>query len=346
LLEEAGITTMDASSLNILQTIRMQPDIPWLHEALQAFPLNDSHVLLKVICAFHAVKPKAVFAQLDYPNIVAGFAGRLLDIPRIVLSFRNYNPTNFAYLNNSEFLPTYRLLARSGAIRFTSNFVASGDDYADWIHIERSRITRVPNAIDPGQFPPVEKSAIKEARESLGLSPEDPVILGVFRLSPEKDPLGFVETVYRVVKAMPNVQAIVAGIGPLQAEMEARIRDYGLERNIRLLGLRNDVNVLMAMASLLLLTSIKEGMPNVVMESQLVGTPVVATKTGATSEIVIEGETGYVRAVGDFDELAEACLALLATPSKASKMGAAARERSLARFPISNLAKQYIAVLD
>ena len=101
----------------------------------------------------------------------------------------------------------------------------------------------------------------------------------------------------------------------------------------------------MTLADLLLHASTKEGMPNVVVEAQMMGTPVVATDTGATSNIVADGVTGLIRPVGDYTSLAEACVTLLADRSKAREMGSKARENVLDRFPVRTLAERYIAAL-
>lgn len=345
LLEQSGIETLDASKLNVHRLARRLPHIPYLHQMLDVAPLRETWTLLQIIAALNATKPKAVFAQLDHPNLIAGLAGRLLDIPRIAVSFRNYNPTNFPYLNNSSFLPTYQLLAKSGAIRFTGNHLGSSEDYADWIGIDRSRVVTIPNAVDPEQFPKPLKAEVDQAAASLGICPDDPIVLGIFRLSAEKDPLTFIEVSRRVIANHPNARILIAGVGPMQGAMEQLARDYGIDRNLNFLGRRNDVNVLMTLATVLLLTSAKEGMPNVVVEAQLMATPVVSTDAGATSTIVIEGKTGFIRPIGDADGLALDCSRLLSDRQLASTMGQAGREHAISNFPKAALAERYIAAL-
>ena len=69
-------------------------------------------------------------------------------VPQIVLSFRNYNPSNFSYLANDWFQPLYSLLAQSPSVLFTGNSRAANADYARWIGIDERRVKLVPNAID------------------------------------------------------------------------------------------------------------------------------------------------------------------------------------------------------
>jgi asparagine synthase (glutamine-hydrolysing) len=341
ILRKRGIPIVSACEWDLRGVAR---DIPVIHNyarLTEDLPFER----LQTIAALNTVKPKAIFAQLDGPNIIAGVAGRILGVQRIVVSFRNYNPTNFPYIYQSSFLPNYRLLARSSAIRFTGNFRGASDDYADWIGIDRSRVHTIPNAFDASQFSAPSEQEIQDLRDELGLSPQEAVILGVFRLSEEKDPFGFIEVIKDVAGKIGSVKALIAGVGPLQPQLEARVQEWGLERNITFLGRRGDVNALMAIADLLLLTSTNEGMPNVVVEAQMMGTPVVATDTGATSDIVVDGATGFVRPVGDYASLAEMCIGLLSDRNKALEMGRKARANVIDRFPVQKLAANYVAAL-
>jgi asparagine synthase (glutamine-hydrolysing) len=128
------------------------------------------------------LKPAAVIAQLDTPNILAGIAALIAGVPRVVLSFRNYNPSRFSYLNNDWYLDCYRILSRSPRVVFTGNSTLANEDYSRWIGIESNRVLLVPNAMDGNMVKPA-ASAKADLRRRLGISEEVPVIVGVFRLS-------------------------------------------------------------------------------------------------------------------------------------------------------------------
>ena len=150
-----------------------------------------------------------------------------------------------------------------------------------------------------------------ELRQQLGIAPDTPVILGVFRLNEEKRPLLFVEAFAAVVARVPKARAFVAGVGPFEEAMRRRIDELNLQASLTLLGRRDDVPQLMQISSLLLLTSSFEGMPNVVMEAQAVGIPVVAPNVGGVSDCMIDGQTGYLVERDDIDGFARRCVELL-----------------------------------
>jgi glycosyltransferase involved in cell wall biosynthesis len=248
------------------------------------------------------LKPAAVMAQLDTPNILAGIAALIAGVPRVVLSFRNYNPSRFSYLNNDWYLDCYRILSRSPRVVLTGNSTLGNEDYARWIGIDSNSVLLVPNAMDGNMVKPA-ASAKADLRRKLGISAEAPVIVGVFRLSEEKRPSLFLDVCERVSRKIPGVRAFIVGTGELEKAVQTEINRRRLEGVVTLLGTRKDVPELLSSASVLLHTSILEGMPNAVMEAQALGVPVVATRVGGTPDCVEDGVTGHIAAPDDLDGL-------------------------------------------
>jgi len=300
--------------------------------------------LLQLAAYFVEVRPQAVFAQLDTVNLMSGVASVIADVPRCVLSFRNFNPTNFPYLRNEWYLPCYQALVESPRIILSGNSHAANSDYAAWLNVSADRVKYIPNAIEPQDFDKPSPQEIASLRTQLGLTADMPVILGVFRLSEEKDPRTFVQVCASAMRSVPGVRVLIAGVGSLQTEVETMVKALGLEGSVTLLGRRTDVPALMSISSLLLLTSTHEGMPNVVMEAQLFGLPVVATRAGGTSDIVVDGITGYMRPVGDVSGLTEACVTILLNRSLRHSMQSASKNRMLDGFSKQTMVDRYVAI--
>ena len=157
-----------------------------------------------VVELFARLKPRVVFAQLDYCNLVAAAAGILAQVPQIVLSFRSYNPSHFPHFAQEWFQRWYRLLMEAPNVVLTGNSRPASADYAQWAGIDASRIHVVPNAIDVKSLAARAAGSSAELRRKLGLAADTPVILGVFRLSEEKRPMLFVETVATVLARVPQ----------------------------------------------------------------------------------------------------------------------------------------------
>jgi glycosyltransferase involved in cell wall biosynthesis len=95
-------------------------------------------------------------------------------------------------------------------------------------------------------------------------------------------------------------------IGPLEAAVRARAAALGLGDRLVLAGVTDDVAMAMAAMDVVVLTSQAEGLPNVVLEAQALGRPVVTTRAGGVAEALREGETGLVVDDGSPRALADA----------------------------------------
>lgn len=302
--------------------------------------------LHELVNLFLRLRPRAVFAQLDYANLIAGAAGILASVPQTVLSFRNYNPTRFSYLRNDWYQPLYSALARSPRILLTGNSSASNADYAQWMGIEEHRVKLVPNSIDIATIEASDEDVLQELRQRLGVTSCTPIILGVFRLSEEKRPLLFVDTFAAVVARSPQARGFVAGVGPFEEQMRARIGELGLQDSLTLLGRRDDVADLMQISSLLLLTSSFEGMPNVVMEAQAMHLPVVAPSVGGVADCMVDGATGYLVDRDDVAGFARRCIELLSDDQLRSRFGVNGAAYMRSSFSRRAMAERYLQVLQ
>lgn len=346
LLEKRKINVCDIGARGFREVAGSIPQDPAalsiLYSSGSPFPLE----LPLLTSALKTIRPKAIFAQLDSINLMAGVAAHLADVPCTVLSFRNYNPTNFPYLNNDWFLPLYRALSASNRIVLSGNSNAGNADYAQWIGVPQHDVAFIPNALDPDTVQRPADEALATLRSELGVHRNDSVMLGVFRLSDEKRPLDFIEVCVRVAARLPRVKAILIGVGPLKETVAAAIAARGAGQFIKVLGRRDDVSAIMHISSLLLLTSSHEGMPNVVMEAQLIGLPVVATDAGGTRDLIIDRESGHLCNVGDLDCLTERCCTVLQNAENQTLVTSLARQRLLDEYSVHALAARHLDLVQ
>ena len=174
--------------------------MPGAADLLKSGLVPEHGKLMRLTAAFARISPKVVIAQLDEPNIIAAFAAHLCGAERVVVSFRNYNPTHFSYIDKAWYRDAYRHLAKSERVLFSGNHREANHDYAQWIGIAPERVALIPNVIDRGGFPAPSQEQLRQTRAELGLTEDVPVLLGVFRLSEEKDPLAFVEVCGRIAR--------------------------------------------------------------------------------------------------------------------------------------------------
>jgi len=151
------------------------------------------------------------------------------------------------------------------------------------------------------------------------------VIGTVMRFAPEKDPHLWLETAAAIAAARPNTRFVLAGYGNLAEQIERRIETLGLAECFILPGAPKDVGLIYGALDVLLLTSRFEGTPNVLIEAQAAGIPVVAPDVGGTSEALLNGVTGILVGNRRASSLASAVLEILENPGW--------RERAAAQGP-------------
>ncbi|MFI6676692.1 glycosyltransferase family 4 protein [Kribbella sp. NPDC050470] len=166
-----------------------------------------------------------------------------------------------------------------------------------------------------------------EVRQSFGLD-EEPLVLTVGRLAPQKDYPTLLSVAASVRESNPDVVFAIVGDGPLRDNLQARIDAENLP--VRLLGHRDDIADLLGAADVFLLTSHWEARALVIQEAMQVGVPVVATAVGGVPELV--DDSAVLAFPGDADGLADGVRAVLAEPETANAMRTRGRELA-ARWP-------------
>jgi len=155
----------------------------------------------------------------------------------------------------------------------------------------------------------------------------------VARFGAEKGHLTLLEAAARLVAEGAEFEIELIGDGPLRQEIESAIARLRLEQRVVLSGWLGSaaVRARLLASRILVLPSLAEGLPVVLLESFAAGRPVIATSVGAIGELVQPGENGWLVQPASPDDLARAMLAALNTPSaELERMGARGRERLLA----------------
>lgn len=195
----------------------------------------------------------------------------------------------------------------------------------------------VVNGLDASRFTPGQPSAGERRR--LGLPADGLIVTMVGTIRPMKNWPLFIEVARTVCAENPNVHFVGVGGGPGDDQMLAELRASAADLNrLHLLGKRTDVPDLLAQSDLFMLTSNSEGMPNAILEAMAAGLPVVATGCSGTVEVVLDGQTGFVAAVGDADGLAAHVRCCLADADLRASLGAASRQRVLDEFSFERMA--------
>jgi glycosyltransferase involved in cell wall biosynthesis len=165
-------------------------------------------------------------------------------------------------------------------------------------------------------------------RSELGLDPDCKLVGMIGRLDEQKNPLDFIRTAAIVSKSYSKVQFLIVGGGSLRPECERLINELSLKENLFLLGYRNDVARIMSILTIAAMSSLWEGLPIVFLEAMSAGKPIVANNVDGASDVVIDGETGFLVPPHQPSEMAERILYLLNNEKECNAMGHIAQQRS------------------
>lgn len=177
-----------------------------------------------------------------------------------------------------------------------------------------------------------------EARLELGLDLDKIYCAFIGRITQIKRPDRFLDVVSKIKVAGTNVHFVVAGAGEQLDYCQKRASDENLP--VTFLGWREDIEVVLAAADFVILTSDNEGTPLSLIQAGMVGIPVVATNVGSTNEIVVDDETGFLTDLS-VDQLADAVTKLAEDSDLRAKMGSAGQKYTLARYGVARLAKDH-----
>ncbi len=303
-------------------------------------PVPIMHYTLTAKWHLENRRPTLVVSYLDYMNTIAIFSGLLAGVPRILVSGRNLHPGHFPhyYANGTEWIRRiYRVGLRFPQVVMTANSAAGAASYTKWLRTTPDKVQTIPNGVRFDRTALENAEALFRIRAEMGAAPDDPLIVGVFRLAPEKRPLAFIQILARLVRRFPTLRAAIIGEGPMRPQIEAAISAEGLNEHVRLIGVRDDVAPYMMAANLVLHTAEAEGIPNVIVEAQLLARPVACTLGGGTGECLAVSLQPFAREVGDDEGLAEAAAALIDNPALACNAAEKAFADVSRRFSIEAL---------
>ncbi len=236
-------------------------------------------------------------------------------------------PMHASWLNFVHFLPD-RIVTCGEAMR--AHLLADNP-------LAPERLVSIPTGID---FERLQAQTPRASlRQQLGLDDDEPAILMVAILRGVKRHMLALDAFARLRSSHPRARLLLAGAGPMRAELEEHARALQLTGQVSFLGHREDVADLLAASDILLLSSRSEGIPQSVVQAMGSGLPVVATRVGGLPELIDDGRNGLLVASEDADAMAAALRRLLDEPDLAQRLASAARDKVRTRY-------SYAAMLD
>jgi glycosyltransferase involved in cell wall biosynthesis len=286
-------------------------------------PRSDLAAFVKLRSVIDLFRPDILHCHSSKGGALGRAAGSL----RLRTPVRLYTPNALAAPLGLKYLKIEKMLAR-----YTDGFIAVSDseraEIVGWSLAEESAVDVVYPLIDAGHFKPQVRS---QARELLGLEP-GPLVLGVGRLTIQKDPGSFLSIIERLLLRLPNLQAIWLGSGEGERDFRERVERGNLQNVVRLVSWQHDIRSYLAAADVLLSTSVFESFGYMVAEALSMELPVVATDITGTCDIMRGHLREWLYSVKDYDHAVKLLSELLQDVRKASEVGRLGRSEVKRRF--------------
>src|SRR5208283_4082598 len=268
-----------------------------------------------------------------YTNLTLIPAARFARVPVVIGSQRQIG----------DLLTPRQFRAQAAAFRWCDAVVCNSRAAADRLAAEgmsRDKLVVIGNALPAEAFAPA-PAALPKRPGSLRVGM-------VARMNHRyKNHSGFMRIARRIQQQMPNVEFLLAGDGPLRAELEREAQTLGIGDRVVFLGDRRDIPAVMASLDVAVLTSDSESLSNVILEAMAAGLPVVAYRVGGNAELIDEKrgdeKRGQLISAGDEEGFAAAVERLLSAPSIRAQFGHNARKFAEENFGLENVRARYEA---
>ena len=210
--------------------------------------------------------------------------------------------------------------------------------------VSDARSILIENAIDTEQFR--RSVTVESAKQRLDWPTGRFLVGAAGRLSEEKGFELLIRAIHSLVGRGIDVGLIIAGDGNERDALQRLIGELGLRDRVRLAGFQTDLRPLYEAMDLFVLSSLREGLPNVVLEAMALELPVVATRVAGVPRLITDGENGLLVDIGEQPALAGAIELALTNPELRSRLAAAARRTIEERYCFAVRMKKVAAVYD
>jgi len=199
----------------------------------------------------------------------------------------------------------------------------------------------IPNFVNCDVYTPIAEEELRTRARSKFAKPHEAIFIHLSNFRPVKRVVDVVKVFAQVVREVPS-QLILVGDGPDRSAAEWLAHDLKINDKIHFLGKLDRVNELLPIADLMIMPSALESFGLAALEAMACKVPTIATRVGGVPELIEDGVTGLLYAVGDVDGMAQGAISLLKDRARLDAMRDAARKDAQKRFCASLVLPKYV----
>jgi glycosyltransferase involved in cell wall biosynthesis len=344
-LQDGGVPVTEINALPAVSVAHQDIESPKLRRLLEKLPAPVHYGVTRLTPLLRERRFDVVSLWQDGTCLIGALAALLAGVPVIHLVFRGLPPNIRTDRDRPEYAVLYRALAEIPGVHFVTNSISGAEEYARWLGLPLERIQILYNGVTELSADGTTEERQKWETFASSTADATETIGGVFRLEADKRPLLWIKMAARYLKDRPGARFVLVGDGRLQDKATALVAELGLKDRLLFAGLSTQVGFWYSKMDAKVLLSRFEGLPNVLIEAQLLGTAVLSTPAGGAGECFVDGMTGHLLESADHPNLVVACerLAALvdefqADPARSER----ARQRARLLFSVNAMVGRFI----
>lgn len=293
-------------------------------------PLRDVRALVRLTRVCRDGHFDVVHTHTSKGGFIGRAAARLARVPVVVHTAHGFA---FHEASSPRVVAFYATLERVAA-RWCDRIVTVSDFHRTWAIklgiAPPQKIVTIQNGIARDRLKVTRGR--DDVRRELGVRDNDVLLVSIGRLFPQKGLRTLLDALPGVITPDERIRVVLAGEGPLRAELEAQAKRLGLDRVVTFLGFRSDVGDLLNASDVVVAPTLFEGLSISVLEAMATAKPIVTTTIGSNLELVEDGVSALLVPPEDPTRLAQAILKMTTEPALAARLGRAGKERFDAGF--------------
>ncbi|MDP8263815.1 MAG: glycosyltransferase family 4 protein [Candidatus Ancaeobacter aquaticus] len=341
----SGPSDGDEGSLEHIITDDNEIEFTVINELIRSpAPIKDFIALYKLFHLMRKNKYDIIHTHSSKAGILGRFAAKLAGIPIIIHTphghifygyFSAFITNIFIIFERITALFTDKIitLTHRGTEEHVMMNIAPADKFVTIY--SGINIRKDPFSID-----------INKKKQELNIAKETLVIGNIARLADIKGQKYLIEAMPEICSKVPNCCLILVGDGPAKNELLQVVHNLDIVNKVLFLGLRTDIAELISIMDIFILPSLNEGMGKVLLQSQHLGKPIIATDVGGVREIVTNGVNGFLVTSRDSGSIAQRSIELLKSDAMRTKMGDAGRANVGERFSIETMVKNIASLYE
>lgn len=283
--------------------------------------VKDIKALYEIVKIIKKCKPSIIHTHTSKAGLLGRWAAKLCEVPIIIHSPHGH--VFFGYFGPIQ--SKLFILLEKWASLITDKIVTLTDrekrDHLVHKISKERKFSVIFSGVDLRKFKEISLHKKLELKQKLGIPERSQIVGTVGRLVPIKGHEYFIKAARYILLKHPQTHFLIIGDGSLREDLETKAQKLGVDKNLLFLGWREDVDVILSLFDIFVLSSLNEGMGRVLVEAMALGKPIVASDVGGIPDLVIHNKNGLLVRPKKSKELADSIQILMENEKKRKEMG-------------------------